>query len=68
MYVCRASHPEEGQLIPGKLYKPTDCCYISLNGKEHCVQNYFVMIKGVAGVSQGFAHKTSTTIFFSEGK
>jgi hypothetical protein len=37
-YVCSALYNNVG--TPGKLYKPTGCCYVAAYGKEHCMTNY----------------------------
>jgi hypothetical protein len=40
-YICQATF--EGNKIPGKYYKPTDCCYIAANGREHCVKEFWAL-------------------------
>lgn len=45
-YVCKAKLDDFQ--TPGKLYKPTGCCYVSSYGKEHCMQDYFVMVTDFA--------------------
>ena len=42
-YVCSSRF--NNAFIPGKLYKPTGCCYIASFGKEHCMNDYLVMKK-----------------------
>lgn len=39
--VCRGKI--DNNTIPGKLYRPTGCCYIPLNGKEHCSENFEIL-------------------------
>lgn len=58
-YVCKANIGEES--FTGKLYLPTGCCYVPSNGKEHCIESYFVLseccvkveLVGSVGISVG---------------
>lgn len=40
-YVCKGSF--NNQIIPGKFYEPTGCCYVVTLNKEYCVKNYSLM-------------------------
>lgn len=41
-YVCRGI--VNGQETPGKLYKPTGCCYIGSINVEHCIQDAYSVL------------------------
>lgn len=66
LYVCKAMRDDDGHFTPGKLYLPFDCCYVSWQSKEHCVKDYLVMINAKPLAMSGYAHKTTTTVFFSK--
>lgn len=43
-YVCSGNL--NGQQIPGKLYRPTGCCYVPHFSKEYCTTEYsFLEVK-----------------------
>lgn len=41
LFICRAVY--QNLIIPGKYYKPHDCCYIGLYKKEFCSKDFTVL-------------------------
>jgi hypothetical protein len=65
LYVCRGNI--NGQPTPGKLYKPTGCCYVGSNGTEHCLTEYSVLARGdgATKTSQGVVQREKITIYYT---
>jgi hypothetical protein len=65
LHVCRGNI--NGQQTPGKLYKPTGCCYVGSNGSEHCLTDYLVLASGEGSKksSQSILHREKVTIYYS---
>lgn len=43
LFICRGV--TDNVLIPGKYYRPIDCCYVALNGKEICLTDFLILAR-----------------------
>jgi hypothetical protein len=56
-YVCSGNFNQHQ--IPGKLYKPTGCCYVSSYGKEYCATDYSVLTRSNVEISYNVGFENS---------
>jgi hypothetical protein len=60
-YVCSSVYNNIS--TPGKLYKPTGCCYVAAYGKEHCMTNYSFLTPSNVVTFSSF-HSSSSILDF----